>query len=271
MRTLPFVSSVEAFKANVNYLDRKREEYRAVAEPGKVAAWYATRDVMDPHRWLFGPSRFVGYEGMKATDYGSGEVYVHGSETERYLQRSGWFTLAEESGSLFVELHKELSKFLASIDSAPRIDVRINVLTEDLSFSEKPYGHIFISYSHETPEPTKKLAMELQQRGYRVWWDTNLIGGEFFDDKLRAQLEAAAAVVVIWTKTTVNSLNVKSEAARALRGNKLICARSPDVTLDDLPMPYDQLHLVYSDDIVGIIAGLKRHGVRSSSSYPSDT
>jgi TIR domain len=36
---------------------------------------------------------------------------------------------------------------------------------------------VFISYSKHDPEPTERLAAELERQGYSVWWDTSLLTG----------------------------------------------------------------------------------------------
>ena len=34
---------------------------------------------------------------------------------------------------------------------------------------------VFISYSKKSPSPTKRLADQLNGRGYNVWWDASLL------------------------------------------------------------------------------------------------
>jgi len=55
--------------------------------------WYSHRDRQG--RWLFGPSKVVGYEGMDFETYR--ELYrrqdcLNGRHTEKQLQETGWFT-----------------------------------------------------------------------------------------------------------------------------------------------------------------------------------
>jgi hypothetical protein len=46
---------------------------------------------------------------------------------------------------------------------------------------------IFISYSKQEPEPTRKL----EARGYSVWWDTSLLAGPDYTDVILRELAAA--------------------------------------------------------------------------------
>jgi hypothetical protein len=66
-------------------------------------------------------------------------------------------------------------------------------------------GRIFISYSKADPEPTRELADFLTAQGYSVWWDTNLTAGEVFREVIDRELDAADAVIVIWTAHSVAS------------------------------------------------------------------
>lgn len=103
MKKLQLVDSIESFKVNVNYLNENLEAYAEVAQPGRVAAWYATRDAMNPTHWLFGPSKFIGYQGIRAEAYGSGQYALNGGETELHLQNSGWFEAVDRDHPLYEE------------------------------------------------------------------------------------------------------------------------------------------------------------------------
>jgi len=75
---------------------------------------------------------------------------------------------------------------------------------------------VFLSYSKPDVADARMLAALLEANGYTVWWDTNLEGGEQFRKKIASELATARAVVVIWTKSSVASDWVQSEAGRAL-------------------------------------------------------
>ena len=50
---------------------------------------------------------------------------------------------------------------------------------------------VFISYSKQSPEPTRKLAADLDARGVSVWYDTELLPGEHFQQRLEDELLSA--------------------------------------------------------------------------------
>lgn len=101
---------------------------------------------------------------------------------------------------------------------------------------------IFISYSKHDPEPTKALATELEVLGYTTWWDTSLLPGERFPDKIRQELEAAAAVIVIWSDASAKSEWVQSEAQLAQALGKLITVHVSGFDLKKIPMPFNTRH-----------------------------
>lgn len=71
---------------------------------------------------------------------------------------------------------------------------------------------LFISYSRSDAASALPLIHALEQAGYAVWWDGMLQGGENFLPTTEAALEGADAVVVLWSKTSVESHWVRDEA-----------------------------------------------------------
>jgi formylglycine-generating enzyme required for sulfatase activity len=62
---------------------------------------------------------------------------------------------------------------------------------------------IFISYKREDRARIAPLARALEARGYTVWWDLELIAGQKWSKKIKAELDAAKCVVVAWTRASV--------------------------------------------------------------------
>jgi hypothetical protein len=50
---------------------------------------------------------------------------------------------------------------------------------------------VFISYARPDREMARSLAAALIARGYQVWWDFELLGGEEFRDAIMEELQAA--------------------------------------------------------------------------------
>ena len=75
---------------------------------------------------------------------------------------------------------------------------------------------VFISYARQDRNFAEALAGDLEGRGYRVWWDAELVGSDDFQEVILAALARARATVVIWSKVSVKSHFVRDEARYAL-------------------------------------------------------
>jgi hypothetical protein len=117
---------------------------------------------------------------------------------------------------------------------------------------------IFISYSKLSRGLTEQLATELEAKGFTVWWDAGLVSGESFSDVILKELDAASAAIVIWTKDSVKSQWVRSEARRAQERGVLVPTRSSDLTPKDIPLPFDGLHTDLVSNRTAIMAALAR-------------
>jgi hypothetical protein len=97
---------------------------------------------------------------------------------------------------------------------------------------------LFISYSRQDAATIKSLAAILQQRGWTVWFDQHLQAGTSFDRVIEQALSNARAVIVAWSKNSVNSDWVRAEAAFAQENAKLLPIR-----LDSAPLPLRFTHV----------------------------
>ncbi len=97
---------------------------------------------------------------------------------------------------------------------------------------------LFVSYSQKDMAAIKALTVALQRRGWSVWFDQELKAGTTFDRVIEQALTNARAVVVAWSKNSVNSDWVRAEAAFALQSAKLFPVR-----LDDVSLPLRFIHV----------------------------
>jgi hypothetical protein len=80
-------------------------------------------------------------------------------------------------------------------------------------------SNVFISYAKEDAATARMLSDALQRAGFSVWWDRHIPPGKTWDDVIGRSLDAAACVVVLWSKISVESRWVREEAERgASRG-----------------------------------------------------
>jgi hypothetical protein len=84
-------------------------------------------------------------------------------------------------------------------------------------------AEVFISYDAPTDrERAARIAGALERTGRTVWWDRELKVGVVWETMLNRQLEAAKAVVVIWTPSSVRSGWVRQEAVEGMRRGALV-------------------------------------------------
>jgi TolB-like protein/Flp pilus assembly protein TadD len=81
---------------------------------------------------------------------------------------------------------------------------------------------LFLSYSHADEVQARRIASALEQAGYTVWWDALIEGGAAYAKSIGSALEAADAIIVLWSKTSVESDWVRDEAAQARDRQRLI-------------------------------------------------
>ena len=83
-------------------------------------------------------------------------------------------------------------------------------------------SRIFLSYARDDVDAARQLADGLAQAGHDVWWDRHLHGGSRFDKEIEEALSNAEAVVVLWSKASLDSAWVKDEAAEARDSERLV-------------------------------------------------
>src|SRR5262249_46704109 len=81
---------------------------------------------------------------------------------------------------------------------------------------------IFISYHNEDRPRAQKLAKALESSGWSVFWDRRIPIGKTWPDMIGKELEESGCVVVLWSKTSINSDWVREEAEHAKQRRVLV-------------------------------------------------
>jgi len=100
---------------------------------------------------------------------------------------------------------------------------------------------VFVSYSHEDRPVAKRFAESLEREGFSVWWDQSISAGETFDKVTEKALKDARSVVVLWSKRSVESRWVRSEATQADRYGMLVPVM---IEACDRPIMFELSHTV---------------------------
>ena len=93
---------------------------------------------------------------------------------------------------------------------------------------------VFLSYSRSDRESAEAIAHELQRLGIEVWWDHDLAGGDDYRRRISAILDRTKIAIVIWSRRSLESEWVISEAAAAPEKRILV-----PVTIDGAQPPID--------------------------------
>lgn len=81
---------------------------------------------------------------------------------------------------------------------------------------------VFVSYSRHDRKIAHEFATGLEREGFSVWWDQAIDAGEAFDRATEKALQQARAVVVLWSKRSVESDWVRAEATEARATQRLV-------------------------------------------------
>lgn len=117
---------------------------------------------------------------------------------------------------------------------------------------------IFISYAREDRDVAGRIAEALTERGFKVWWDWELIGGDNYRFKIREVIGQAKKSIVLWSRHSIMSAFVIDEASEAKKHGKLI-----PVSIDgsDPPFGFGDLHTIALDapriDVEALVAALE--------------
>jgi TolB-like protein len=107
--------------------------------------------------------------------------------------------------------------------------------------SESSRATLFLSYAHADQAKAQRLARALKKAGHTVWWDALIEGGSRFAQSIDQALETADAVLVLWSKQSVESDWVRDEAAQGRDRHRLV-PLSLDGTLP--PLGFRQIQMI---------------------------
>ena len=91
---------------------------------------------------------------------------------------------------------------------------------------------LFISYASEDLERVRPLVTAFEEQGWSVWWDRELVAGPSYEDKIEAALDEARCVVVVWSRLSIKSQWVRTEAHEGLEREILV-----PLLIDDVKPP----------------------------------
>lgn len=155
------VKNIKSFQSQVRSHGGDNELARTLSH---FRAWYA---VEDAGKWIFGPSKFVGYVNLSAETYAATAANLDGRRTEAALKP--WFVQVLD-GQRREELQEKLHAFLAEFGKQPSRAMRLSVLRDQETSPARDQGgdvaDALLTLYRELPQNTrqefrKRLAREL--------------------------------------------------------------------------------------------------------------
>ena len=85
----------------------------------------------------------------------------------------------------------------------------------------EPY--VFVSYARADEKRAKAvIRTTIARAGFKVWWDGLIPSGDKFSARISEALEGAAAIVVLWSSHSVDSVWVQDEAGFGTTHHRLV-------------------------------------------------
>jgi membrane-associated phospholipid phosphatase len=97
---------------------------------------------------------------------------------------------------------------------------------------------IFLSYARPDLPRARQFEAALEKCGWSVFWDRELLPGEGFRRAIEHELKQAHCVIVLWSRTSVESEWVIDEAESGKKTGCLVSIRIDDV---EMPLGFRQL------------------------------
>jgi TolB-like protein/Tfp pilus assembly protein PilF len=84
----------------------------------------------------------------------------------------------------------------------------------------EPY--VFVSYARADEKRAKAIIRTIGRAGFKVWWDGLIPSGDRFSARIAQALEGAAAIVVLWSVHSIDSVWVQDEAGFGRDHHRLV-------------------------------------------------
>lgn len=100
---------------------------------------------------------------------------------------------------------------------------------------------VFLSYAREDCDRAKTVAAAFEDAGLSIWWDRRIDAGSEYSKEIEQALKSARAVVVLWSRSAVDSPWVRDEAAKGRDSGKLVPASFDGI---EAPLGFGQFHTI---------------------------
>lgn len=109
-------------------------------------------------------------------------------------------------------------------------------------------SQIFISYANEDTGFARRLAGAFEGQGWSVWWDKQIPPGMDYAHVIEAAVTEAKCIVVLWSKNSIASRWVQTEAAAGADRNIVATVIVDETPGDRIPFEFRRLQAVNLKD-----------------------
>ncbi|EOI3468997.1 hypothetical protein ACN5L5_000386 [Cronobacter turicensis] len=120
-----FASGIRAFNQGISTIPN----HPVYAQSGKYKCWYAIKD--ENKKWIFGPSKFIGYAGIDIDTYIAKQRDLDGKATEKQLVKFS----ENVDEHMHAELLEQLIESLSRVNRTPGKSVKIKIIEMDMKAS----------------------------------------------------------------------------------------------------------------------------------------
>jgi hypothetical protein len=128
----------------------------------------------------------------------------------------------QSTNGTFIDETRIFEPTVVPVGSVLRVGRQFLKRIDDAAAAPVVTPDIFLSYSRDDQATARIFAEALAAEGFSVWWDVALRAGQAYDEVTEAALRSARAVVVLWSKRSVASRWVRSEATLGDRQGSLL-------------------------------------------------
>lgn len=83
-------------------------------------------------------------------------------------------------------------------------------------------ARVFLSYDRDDAARARTIALALEKAGHEVWWDQVIRAGTQFGNEIEQALKDSEAVIVLWSKQSIDSPWVRDEATAGRDTGRLV-------------------------------------------------
>ncbi len=136
---------------------------------------------------------------------------------------------------------------------------------------------VFVAYAHADLDRAKAVIDAIEGRGYKVWWDHGLVGGQDFTREIVSTIRTAESVLIFLSENSLKSNFIRYiELPHARLAGRTIPVKLSPVPDDEIPLELAKQHWCDLSEgppdetnkgFLDLISGLESHRKKARTEY----